>query len=53
MHELPSGDTGEGQHLREYVTLIVNGRVIELTGGLDRKLEPGDVLLLIPGFSGG
>lgn len=43
----------EGQRLREYVTLIVNGRVIELVGGLDRKLEPGDALLLIPGFSGG
>ena len=43
----------EGQRLREYVTLIVNGRVVELAGGLDRKLEPGDELLLLPGFSGG
>src|SRR3712207_6132665 len=31
----------EGQRLREYVTLIVNGRVVELAGGLDRRLEPG------------
>jgi molybdopterin converting factor small subunit len=43
----------EGRRLREYVTLIVNGRVVELAGGLDRKLEPGDELLLLPGFSGG
>ena len=43
----------EGQRLREYVTLIVNGRVVELAGGLDRRLEPGDELLLLPGFSGG
>jgi molybdopterin converting factor small subunit len=43
----------EGQRLREYVTLIVNGRVVELAGGLDRELEPGDELLLLPGFSGG
>lgn len=43
----------EGKRLREYVTLIVNGRVVELAGGLDRALEPGDELLLLPGFSGG
>ena len=43
----------DGKRLREYVTLIVNGRVVELAGGLDRKLEPGDELLLLPGFSGG
>jgi molybdopterin converting factor small subunit len=43
----------EDRRLREYVTLIVNGRVVELAGGLDRKLEAGDELLLLPGFSGG
>jgi molybdopterin converting factor small subunit len=43
----------EGRRVREFVALIVNGRVIELAGGLDRKLEPGDELLLLPGFSGG
>ena len=43
----------EGRRLREYVTLIINGRVVELAGGLDRKLAPGDQLLLLPGFSGG
>lgn len=43
----------EGDRLREYATLIVNGRVVELIGGLDAKLQPGDHLLLLPGFSGG
>jgi molybdopterin converting factor small subunit len=43
----------EGERLREYVTLIVNGRVVELAGGLDIPLKPGDELLLLPGFSGG
>lgn len=39
--------------IREYVALIVNGRVVELAGGLDRRLQPGDELLLLPGFAGG
>jgi molybdopterin converting factor small subunit len=43
----------KGRRVREFVALIVNGRVIELAGGLDRKLKPGDELLLLPGFSGG
>lgn len=43
----------EGRRVREFVALIVNGRVVELAGGLDRRLEPGDELLLLPGFSGG
>ena len=30
----------EGRRVREFVALIVNGRVIELAGGLERKLEP-------------
>lgn len=42
-----------GRRLREYATLIVNGRVVELAGGLDARLEAGDHLLLLPGFSGG
>jgi molybdopterin converting factor small subunit len=41
------------QRLKEYATLIVNGRTIELAGGLDAPLKPGDQLLLLPGFSGG
>jgi molybdopterin converting factor small subunit len=43
----------QDERLREYATLIVNGRVIELAGGLDSRLKPGDHLLLLPGFSGG
>jgi molybdopterin converting factor small subunit len=43
----------EDRRLREYATLIVNGRVVELAGGLDARLQPGDHLLLLPGFSGG
>jgi molybdopterin converting factor small subunit len=39
--------------LKEYAALIVNGQTIELAGGLGRRLEPGDQLLLLPGFSGG
>jgi len=39
--------------LKEYAALILNGQTIELAGGLDRRLESGDHLLLLPGFSGG
>jgi molybdopterin converting factor small subunit len=39
--------------LKEYAALILNGQTIELAGGLDRRLEPDDELLLLPGFSGG
>jgi molybdopterin converting factor small subunit len=39
--------------LKEYAALILNGQTIELAGGLDRRLEPGDRLLLLPGFAGG
>ena len=39
--------------VKEYATLILNGRTIELAGGLSARLQPGDHLLLLPGFSGG
>jgi molybdopterin converting factor small subunit len=39
--------------LKEYAALILNGQTIELAGGLDRELESGDQLLLLPGFAGG
>jgi molybdopterin converting factor small subunit len=42
-----------GDRLKEYAALILNGQTIELAGGLDRRLEPGDQLLLLPGFAGG
>jgi molybdopterin converting factor small subunit len=43
----------EDDRLKEYAALILNGQTIELAGGLDRRLEAGDQLLLLPGFSGG
>ncbi|MBI2755543.1 MAG: MoaD/ThiS family protein [Chloroflexi bacterium] len=39
--------------LLEYVALIVNDQAVELAGGLDRHLSPGDRLVLLPGISGG
>ena len=39
--------------IKEYAALILNGQMIDLAGGLDRRLEPGDRLLLLPGFAGG
>jgi molybdopterin converting factor small subunit len=43
----------DADRLKEYAALILNGQTIELAGGLGRRLEPGDQLLLLPGFSGG
>src|SRR5436190_14279590 len=37
-------DRGEDR-LKEYATLILNGRTIELAGGLDAALKAGDQLL--------
>ena len=36
-----------------YIMLLLNGRLIELAGGMEAELKPGDTLRLIPGFSGG
>lgn len=43
----------ERGYLREYVALLLNDRMVELVGGLEARLQPGDRLLLLPGFSGG
>jgi len=43
----------ETGRLAGYVGLILNGRFLELAGGLETRLKPGDVLRLMPGFSGG
>ena len=43
-------DTGQ---LAGYIMLLLNGRLIELAGGLEAEVRPGDTLRLIPGFSGG
>lgn len=37
----------------EHVEAVLNGRVIDLQGGLDARVEPGDVLALLPAHAGG
>ena len=39
--------------LAGHIMLLRNGRLIELAGGMEAELGPGDTLRLIPGFSGG
>jgi molybdopterin converting factor small subunit len=39
--------------LAGHISLILNGRFLELAGGLEAKLRPGDIIRLMPGFSGG
>lgn len=39
--------------LTGYVTLILNGRLLELAGGLEAELKPGDTLRLLPTLAGG
>ncbi len=43
-------DTGQ---LAGYIMLLLNGRLIELAGGMEAEVRSGDTLRLIPGFSGG
>jgi molybdopterin converting factor small subunit len=45
-------ETGTGK-LAGYIALVLNGRFVELAGGLDTELKPGDTLRLMPAFSGG
>lgn len=39
--------------LGEEVSIVVNGLFLEVSGGLDRALQPGDVLVFLPAFAGG
>lgn len=39
--------------LPEHVEVILNGRVLDLQGGLDARLAPGDVLTFLPAHAGG
>jgi molybdopterin converting factor small subunit len=39
--------------LAGHISLILNGRFLELAGGLEAQLRPGDTIRLMPGFSGG
>ena len=40
-------------NLASHISLILNGRFLELSGGLEVKLKPGDTLRLMLAFSGG
>ena len=40
-------------NLAGHISLILNGRFLELSGGLEAKLKPGDSIRLMLGFSGG
>jgi molybdopterin converting factor small subunit len=39
--------------LAGHISLILNGTFLELAGGLETQLRPGDTIRLMPGFSGG
>jgi hypothetical protein len=39
--------------LAVHISLILNGQFLELSGGLEAKLKPGDTLRLMLAFSGG
>ncbi len=39
--------------VKESVALLLNGRHVDLVGGIETALQPGDELLLLPGFAGG
>ena len=39
--------------LAGYIGVVLNGRFLELSGGLEAKVEPGDTIRVMPGFSGG
>jgi len=39
--------------LAAHICLILNGRFLQLMGGLEAKLRPGDTVRVMPAFSGG
>lgn len=41
------------QDLSGHISVILNGRLLELAGGLEASLKDGDSLLLLPAFDGG
>ena len=45
-------DSSSGR-LGRYMTIVLNGRLLELTGGLETKLKHGDTILLMAALSGG
>ena len=44
---------GKAQELAGQVTVIYNGRLLDLAEGLNTKLKDGDTLLFVPAFAGG
>lgn len=36
-----------------YISVVLNDQFLELAGGMEALLEPGDTVRLMPGFSGG
>ena len=36
-----------------YVSVVLNDQFLELAGGMEAVLKPGDTVRLMPGFSGG
>ncbi len=43
----------ENARLTEYVEVVLNDRLLDLQGGLDAELHPGDILLFLPAHAGG
>jgi len=43
----------EASRLPEHVEAVLNDRVLDLQGGLQAELHPGDVLTFIPAHAGG
>ena len=39
--------------LGRFMTIVLNGRLLELAGGLETKLKPGDTILLMAALAGG
>ena len=45
-------DPGTGRPGR-YMTIVLNGRLLELAGGLETKLKHGDTIMLMAALAGG
>ena len=43
----------QAQVLPEHVEVVLNDRVLDLQGGLDAVLQPGDTLTFLPAHAGG
>jgi sulfur-carrier protein len=43
----------DGNELRQYVTIVVNGHNIDLAAGLDTPVEPDDQIAIFPPLAGG